>query len=224
MQQVRRGRRIRLICFVGPWFTGVRQDAVVRKAGVCNLGHIALGHVAIDAVIGRRGFLPRLRRKSAGLARMAVHALGIEICGRLLFAGLYMGIVAGGATQLSGSRAKALAHRHFEIVLHVIGLVWIAVLERKHKNRQGVIQRRARAKVLVAFSGLEHTAVTTLMARHAYVVLQASTEPIRVHDLRVARCGVRRALGLDMRFAGTMAVFAADRNLLKRLAFELAGS
>jgi hypothetical protein len=58
MNQVGKRRGCHVESGIGEWFFGFGNDAVVGENGMRDYRHVALGHVAARAVIGRRLVLP----------------------------------------------------------------------------------------------------------------------------------------------------------------------
>src|SRR5260370_28510245 len=75
VDQVGKGRSSLRKCDIRERFVRPCQDAVIRDAGMLDHLHIALRHVAPDAVVRRVGMLPGLLSQMTSLIGVAFHPL-----------------------------------------------------------------------------------------------------------------------------------------------------
>src|SRR5580704_3990307 len=109
-------------------------------------------------------------------------------------------------------------------MLQKIGLRRCIAFRRHDENRKSVIERSAWTKVAMIFAGLQDAPIARLVARHADVVGEPGRELCRIHDRMAAGIGrwSRHLHFHYVRFAWTVAIFAADGQLLKRRVEEAA--
>src|ERR1700730_616370 len=75
VNQIRKGRASFFKGDIRERFVRTCEDAVIRNTGMLDNLHIALRHVAADAVVRWFGTLPGFRRQAATLVGVALHAL-----------------------------------------------------------------------------------------------------------------------------------------------------
>src|SRR6266851_8777957 len=105
----------------------------------------------------------------------------------------------------------------------MIGLGGRLARRRNDQDRQCVIQRSARPKILVGFTRLQNTDVAGLMAGHAEIIDQGGTEPRGIDDVQVVVFGVTagRQHRCPVSNPWSVAVFTADRQFGKRRVLKL---